>query len=216
MGEEFQSIIASFRKKQTSLNKPVYIPNNSNDGLSLNEDSNDENDGNEVPTSGKKDSNVVTINEVNVNSRNDGGPGLKSGEDTSPNVVKNTYHNLGISSTGLDTTGSSVQKGDMSQKMINFRTLVTPTGNGVYVVTSKESVCTMNERLCSTVYGFFLGECVAYLVVENYIKNTWRKFGLVKSLMTKGRVYYPCLGKVPWASYARSMIELRADIELKD
>ncbi|GKE66059.1 hypothetical protein Tco_1520220, partial [Tanacetum coccineum] len=103
-------------------------------------------------------------------SRNDGGSGLKSGEDTSPNVVKNTYQNVGVSSTGPDTTGPSVQKGIPTVKNmrpVSYINVVstepgTTDGNGTDVVASKESVCIVNEWLCNTVYGFFFGKRVAY------------------------------------------------------
>ncbi|GJU57213.1 reverse transcriptase domain-containing protein [Tanacetum coccineum] len=38
------------------------------------------------------------------------------------------------------------------------------------------------ERFVNTVYGFFLGKRVAYPVVANYVRNTWGKHGLVKSM----------------------------------
>ncbi|GJS20443.1 hypothetical protein Tco_0449075 [Tanacetum coccineum] len=39
------------------------------------------------------------------------------------------------------------------------------------------------ERFVNTVYGFFLGKRVAYPVVANYVRNTWGKYGLVKSML---------------------------------
>nr|GEW89583.1 zinc knuckle CX2CX4HX4C [Tanacetum cinerariifolium] len=42
---------------------------------------------------------------------------------------------------------------------------------------------TISERFVNTAYGFFLGERVAYPVVANYVRNTWGKFGLVKSML---------------------------------
>ncbi|GKA26605.1 hypothetical protein Tco_0712714 [Tanacetum coccineum] len=34
-----------------------------------------------------------------------------------------------------------------------------------------------------SVYGFFLGKHIAYPIVENYVKNTWSKYGFVKLMM---------------------------------
>ncbi|GKA64890.1 hypothetical protein Tco_0764597 [Tanacetum coccineum] len=45
------------------------------------------------------------------------------------------------------------------------------------------SVRAFIEFFANSTYGFFLGKRVAYLVVKNYVKNTWRKYGLVKSMM---------------------------------
>ncbi|GJR61915.1 reverse transcriptase domain, reverse transcriptase zinc-binding domain protein [Tanacetum coccineum] len=76
-------------------------------------------------------------------------------------------------------------KGNTSQKTVNFWPLFTLACNGVDVHVPKESVSVMNEWLNNTVYGFFFGKRVAYPVVENYVKNTWGKFGIVKSMMIK-------------------------------
>nr|GEY43171.1 hypothetical protein [Tanacetum cinerariifolium] len=75
-------------------------------------------------------------------------------------------------------------------KKVNFRTLFTPRGNGIDVVVPVKSIKTISERFANTAYSFFLGKRVAYPVVANYF------FG--------------------WSSYARAMIELRVDVELKD
>ncbi|GKD33866.1 hypothetical protein Tco_1249375, partial [Tanacetum coccineum] len=77
---------------------------------------------------------------------------------------------------------------DTSQKSVNFRTLINAGGNGADVVVSKESVGVVNEGLSNTMYMFFLDKRVACPVVENYVKNTWSKFSIVKSMMTKGVV----------------------------
>nr|GEV42853.1 hypothetical protein [Tanacetum cinerariifolium] len=53
---------------------------------------------------------------------------------------------------------------------------------------------------------FFLGKKVAYPVVANYVRNTWGKYGLVRSMFSSSTR----------SSYARIMIELQADVELKD
>ncbi|GJT97913.1 retrotransposon protein, putative, ty1-copia subclass [Tanacetum coccineum] len=70
-----------------------------------------------------------------------------------------------------------------SRKVMNFRTLFTPEGNGVDVVVPVESVRAICARFANTVSGFFLGKHVAYPVVANYVQNTWGKYGLVKSML---------------------------------
>ncbi|GJX16594.1 hypothetical protein Tco_0217426 [Tanacetum coccineum] len=75
-----------------------------------------------------------------------------------------------------------------SRKALNFHTLFTPGGNGVDVVVPVESIRVVSKRFANTASGFFLGKRVAYPDVANY-----------------GR-----------SSYARAMIELKADAELKD
>ncbi|GJR50617.1 hypothetical protein Tco_1401138 [Tanacetum coccineum] len=78
--------------------------------------------------------------------------------------------------------------GKPSGTKVNFRTLFTPGGNGIDVVVGVESIRAISEQFVNTAYGFFLGKRVGYPIVANY-----------------GR-----------SSYARAMIELRADVELKD
>ncbi|GJV14095.1 hypothetical protein Tco_1359418 [Tanacetum coccineum] len=72
-----------------------------------------------------------------------------------------------------------------SRKSVNFRTLLALTDNGADVAISMESICVVHERLSNSVYGFFLGKRVSYPVVENCVKNTLSKYGLVKSMTTK-------------------------------
>ncbi|GKE39708.1 hypothetical protein Tco_1463113, partial [Tanacetum coccineum] len=72
---------------------------------------------------------------------------------------------------------------ELSRKSVNFRTLITPARNGVDVVVPLESIRANSERFANTAYSFFLGKRVAYPVVANYFRNTWGKYGLVKSLL---------------------------------
>ncbi|GKD38397.1 beta-caryophyllene synthase, partial [Tanacetum coccineum] len=74
--------------------------------------------------------------------------------------------------------------GKPSGKKVNFRTLFTPGGNGIDVVVPVESIRAISERFINTAYGFFLGKRVAYHVVANYIRNTWDKYRLVRSMFS--------------------------------
>ncbi|GJW48222.1 reverse transcriptase domain-containing protein [Tanacetum coccineum] len=103
-------------------------------------------------------------------------------------VHGNESGKLNSSLTGnipLPMSFANLVEGDSRHKTVNFRPLFTPAGNGMDVYVSKESVSVVNNRFNDTICGFFLGKRVAYLVVENYVKNTWTKFGLVKSRMIK-------------------------------
>ncbi|GKC65388.1 zinc finger, CCHC-type containing protein [Tanacetum coccineum] len=57
-------------------------------------------------------------------------------------------------------------------------------GNGIDVVVSVEYIRAISERFANTAYGFFLGKRVAYPVVANYVRNTWSKYGLVRSMFS--------------------------------
>ncbi|GKE30731.1 putative reverse transcriptase domain-containing protein, partial [Tanacetum coccineum] len=56
-------------------------------------------------------------------------------------------------------------------------------GNGIDVVVLVKSIRAISERFANTTYSFFLGKRVAYPVVANYVRNTWGKYGLVKSML---------------------------------
>nr|GEY23434.1 hypothetical protein [Tanacetum cinerariifolium] len=102
---------------------------------------------------------------------------LVDGADMAMNISEGA---LIASTPGMDDTlnntnvgpiwFATVLKGDTSRKSVNFCTLVTPAGNGVDVVDSKESVSFVNERLRNTLYGFFLGKRVAD-VMESMLEN---------------------------------------------
>ncbi|GJV73133.1 putative reverse transcriptase domain-containing protein [Tanacetum coccineum] len=74
--------------------------------------------------------------------------------------------------------------GKLSRKKLNIRTLFTPGGNGIDVVVPVESIRAISDRFANTAYGFFLGKRVAYPVVANYVRNTWGKYGLVRSMFS--------------------------------
>ncbi|GKA02228.1 hypothetical protein Tco_0674893 [Tanacetum coccineum] len=179
---------------------------------------------------------------------------------TGPNVNPKP----GTSYANLFTTGPS-------RKAMNFRTLFTPRGNGVDVVVPVESIRAISARFANTVYGFFMGKHVAYPVVANYVRNTWGKYGRVKSMINSSTgILLPskpdvnlvkedvgnvsvwvklhgvrvtafsedgfnviatklgtplmldsytsgiCIQSWGRSSYARAMIEVRVDVELKD
>nr|GEU44763.1 hypothetical protein [Tanacetum cinerariifolium] len=70
--------------------------------------------------------------------------------------------------------------------MNDVGTTVGPTlvgGNGVDVVVPVESNRAISDRFANTAYGFFLEKRVAFLVVANYVKNTWGKYELDVNLM---------------------------------
>nr|GEX61196.1 hypothetical protein [Tanacetum cinerariifolium] len=46
-----------------------------------------------------------------------------------------------------------------------------------------ETIRAISEQFSNTAYGFFLGKRVAYPVVANYVRNTWGKYKLVKSML---------------------------------
>nr|GEX55666.1 hypothetical protein [Tanacetum cinerariifolium] len=148
--------------------------------------------------------------------------------------------------------------GKPSGNKVSVRTLFTPGVNGIDVVVPMDSIHAISERFANTAYEFFLGKKVAYPVVANYVRNTWGKYGLVRSMFSSSTRLFSfqfnsidgldamlknafnkdglsaittklgnplmldsytsdmCMQSWGRSSYARVMIELRADVELKD
>nr|GEY73655.1 hypothetical protein [Tanacetum cinerariifolium] len=50
--------------------------------------------------------------------------------------------------------------------------------NGVAVTIPMEAVESVNARFVNTLYGYFIGDRLAFSLVENYVKNIWAKYGL--------------------------------------
>ncbi|GJY84626.1 retrovirus-related pol polyprotein from transposon 17.6 [Tanacetum coccineum] len=50
--------------------------------------------------------------------------------------------------------------------------------NGAAVTIPIEAVEAVNARFINTLYGYFIGDRLAFPLVENYVKNTWAKYGL--------------------------------------
>ncbi|GKC97755.1 putative ribonuclease H-like domain-containing protein [Tanacetum coccineum] len=168
----------------------------------------------------------------------------------------NVVANVTVSPTSLIPSGptsyTKLVNGITIKKSVNFRTLITPTGNGAEVVVPLESIRAISERFVNTAYGFFLGKRVAYPVVSNYVRNTWWNLdvNLMKEDVGNVPVWFKlhgvpvtafsedglsvistklgtplmrdsytsdmCIKSWGRSSYARALIKIQADVELKD
>ncbi|GJX03001.1 hypothetical protein Tco_0188917 [Tanacetum coccineum] len=130
----------------------------------------------------------------------------------------------------LGTPNAKLFTGESSRKSVNFFTLITLATNGTHMAVLLESIRAISEQFDNMTYGFFLVKRVTYPIVANYVRNTWvppvmafSKDGL-SAIATKLDTplmldFYTsdmCMQSWGKSSYARSMIELRADVELKD
>ncbi|GKA49843.1 retrotransposon protein, putative, ty1-copia subclass, partial [Tanacetum coccineum] len=121
-----------------------------------------------------------------------------------------------------------------SGKKVNVRTLFTPGGNGIDVVVSVDSIRAISERFANTAYGFSLGRRWHTLLLLNMLGMLGVKLHgvpvtafsedglsviatkLGTSLMLDSYTSDMCMQSWGRSSYARVMIELRVDVELKD
>ncbi|GKD60177.1 hypothetical protein Tco_1297686 [Tanacetum coccineum] len=98
-------------------------------------------------------------------------------------VIPTVDNTRRVSYTNVVSTEPTPIPGELSRKSVNFRTLLALESNGVDVAILLKYIRVISECFANTVYGFFFGKRVAYPVVANYVKNTWSKYGLVKSML---------------------------------
>ncbi|GJU20842.1 zinc knuckle CX2CX4HX4C containing protein [Tanacetum coccineum] len=55
--------------------------------------------------------------------------------------------------------------------------------DGARVTIPMSAVEEVSSRFKNTLYGFFIGKRLAFRLVENYVKNTWAKFGLKRVML---------------------------------
>ncbi|GJV85188.1 ribonuclease H-like domain-containing protein [Tanacetum coccineum] len=91
--------------------------------------------------------------------------GTQDGNVDSPSTTRVEGKVTPISSTidpDITTSYAKLFTGKSSKKSLNFRTLITLTGNRADVVIPLESIKAISEPFVNTAYSFFLGKWVAY------------------------------------------------------
>ncbi|GKC41161.1 zinc knuckle CX2CX4HX4C containing protein [Tanacetum coccineum] len=80
------------------------------------------------------------------------------------------------------TLGGS--KLDPSISKANFRLLFSENlCEGVNVSIPRKVVETVSTQFANTLYFYFIGKCIAFPVVEYYVRNKWGKYGLTRIMM---------------------------------
>jgi hypothetical protein len=93
--------------------------------------------------------------------------------------------------TGIKTSFAETLIGNTAKTAVNFRSLHAKSLlPGVDVVLSKESVRIIQDRLQYTLYGYFLGDRVAFPVMEYFVKTHWKRFGLQKMMMNSNGFFF--------------------------
>ncbi|GJS17069.1 retrotransposon protein, putative, ty1-copia subclass [Tanacetum coccineum] len=208
------------KKKNNSNDSPINTVTESADGDELNEVL-----GTSMTTSVPKVVNEGGMNEVDTTILKSFPP-LHTQVTTSAGNAPGKYSYTNVT-------------GKPSGKKLSIHTLFIPRGNGIDVVVPVESILATSDRFANTAYGFFLGKRLAYPIVANYVMNTWevldamlengpwfirnnllilKKWHPDENLLKEDVSTVPVWVKlhVGRLSNARVMIELRADMELKD
>ncbi|GKE97879.1 hypothetical protein Tco_0021230 [Tanacetum coccineum] len=109
-------------------------------------------------------------------------------ESTIPSdpIVQSVDINKSTSYVGV--AGGSAK--DQPNVNSNFRTLVAdPVFDGVNISIPRKVVEKVSTRFEHTLYGYFIGKRMAFLVVEYYARNNWAKHGLKRIMMNSNCVY---------------------------
>ncbi|GKB24701.1 zinc knuckle CX2CX4HX4C containing protein [Tanacetum coccineum] len=101
----------------------------------------------------------------------------------SPSTMNANVESLSATTTG---TNSDVRAGLAYKPIL----ILTPTASASTLEFVSFATLLKGTVFNNFVYWFFFGKRVAYPVVKNYVKNTWSKFGLVKSMTTKGIFFF--------------------------
>ncbi|GKC47251.1 zinc knuckle CX2CX4HX4C containing protein [Tanacetum coccineum] len=79
----------------------------------------------------------------------------------------------------------------LAQKMVKISELHNSESvEGVALVIPLEAVEKVGTNFANTLYGYFIGKRLAYHLVENYVKNTWAKFGLKRVKLQNGFFFF--------------------------
>nr|XP_043629989.1 uncharacterized protein LOC122601290 [Erigeron canadensis] len=109
----------------------------------------------------------------------------------------------------VEKVSNSAPTSSDASKKVSFRFIpVTSEIEGVDIVIPIDSVKEVTNRFSNSLYGYFLGDRLAFPVVENYVKNTWAKFGLKRLMMNDAGFFFfqfsskqgmeQVLEKAPW------------------
>ena len=89
----------------------------------------------------------------------------KPNTEVNESVVESTHTKLVSYATTLNE--------DQPKRKVNFRPLNNQTVEDADFTLPMKSVEEVNNRFVNTLYGYFIGKCLAFPIVENYVKNMW-------------------------------------------
>ncbi|GJR29466.1 retrotransposon protein, putative, unclassified [Tanacetum coccineum] len=116
-----------------------------------------------------------------------GGRGVKEkqhGLSTISGTDTGSVNESGYGGNGDDNVGDhSSGNGGTLKTTANVAATATVLPTDLICPRLLQSIRAISERFANTAYGFFLGKRVAFPVVANYVRNTWSKYGLVKSML---------------------------------
>ncbi|GKE66115.1 hypothetical protein Tco_1520276 [Tanacetum coccineum] len=80
---------------------------------------------------------------------------------------------------------ASMVKEKTTTKLTNEETV-----QGAHVAIPLGAVDEVSTRFENTLYGYFIGKRLAFLIVENYVKNAWEKYGIERVMLQNGFFFF--------------------------
>ncbi|GJW26964.1 putative reverse transcriptase domain-containing protein [Tanacetum coccineum] len=160
----------------------------------------------------------------------DAGEGTKGPSEVVEGVDEPVLESVPTMKVSTPKSFASLVTNEAITSKVNFRSfeLDKPINAKAEVKIPKASILDVHSRFGFSLYGYFVGKRVAFPVVEYYVKNAWKKFGLVRVMMnSKGFFFFKFTlvdgmngfyvsksrGRI---DYARALIDVRVDRELKE
>ncbi|GJU00546.1 putative ribonuclease H-like domain-containing protein [Tanacetum coccineum] len=116
---------------------------------------------------------------------------------------------------------TSVLHEESSKKKVNFYTLIMDNTDVADVLIPMSSVLKLHASFKNTLYGYFIGKKVAFLVVERCLLNSWKKYCITRVMGDKQGFIFIQFSSVAGLEgrrmdYARALVDIRAHRTLKD
>ncbi|GJX27016.1 hypothetical protein Tco_0233312 [Tanacetum coccineum] len=114
-------------------------------------------------------------------------PSLKANTAPTPNATATCPNNFPHSKPVLF---ASILNSEQVNKKLNFRSFVNEEREENYdTVLPKAAMKSIKNRYVNSLAGYFFGKSLAFPVVQNYVNNTWGKFGLQKVMRNDDGVF---------------------------
>nr|GEU86162.1 hypothetical protein [Tanacetum cinerariifolium] len=105
---------------------------------------------------------------------------VKFGTEADPTVVQGTKETNVLPNGGWEVD-------EPVKKMVKIKELRNDEKvEGAAVAIPLSAIAEISARFSNTLYGYFIGKRLAFRLMENYVQNTWGKFGLKRVMLDKG------------------------------
>nr|GFA66779.1 hypothetical protein [Tanacetum cinerariifolium] len=111
------------------------------------------------------------------------------------------------------TTGDNSLKSGFGDSLQHGSVIVEPSAieiNGADVAIPKVVVDEVREHFSNTLYGYFIGKRIPFLIVEKYVMNTWAKYGIERAIVRNGFYLFKFKTK-EGMEQARALIKMTSD-----